>query len=260
MSEDQAPYEREPAQDVVKLTPPRNQVLTPMDMIGQAVANGAGIDVLEKLMSLQERYDASQAKKAYSAAMADAKAEIKPIVKNRKVDFTSQKGRTNYDYEDLAGIADVIDPILSKFGLSYRWRSKQDGSKLTIICVMSHRDGYSEDAAELSADNDNSGNKNSIQAVGSAATFLQRYTLKLAVGLAATKDDDANKATDTKFINDAKVDELLGMAEKAGADKAKFCETLGVKSFAEIPGRDFFKAKSWLQAKMLKAQKDAENA
>lgn len=261
MTEEATPYVREPSRDVIEL-PQRNQVMTPMDMIGQAVANGAGIDVLEKLMSLQERYDASQAKKAYSAAMADAKAEIKPIVKNRKVDFKNKnnEGRTNYEYEDLAGIADVIDPILSKFGLSYRWRSSQNGNKLTIICVMSHRDGYSEDAAELSADNDTSGNKNSIQAVGSTATFLQRYTLKLAVGLAASKDDDGNSADVGKLITDKQCDELLALAEAAGADKKAFCDTLKVQGFAQIPASRFFQAKSFLQAKMLKERKDAENA
>jgi hypothetical protein len=237
----------------------RPQAITPMEMLNTAVERGAGIDVLERLMTLQERYEANQAKKAYSAAMADAKAEIKPIVKNRKVDFTSQKGRTNYDYEDLAGIADVIDPILSKFGLSYRWRSKQDGSKLTIICIMTHRDGYSEEAAELSAENDNSGNKNSIQAVGSTATFLQRYTLKLAVGLAATKDDDGKAADPDEKISENQLTELLDLSEKLGVDKIKFCEWAKIEAFSEIRRTEFQKAKNAILAKGKQAaKKDAE--
>ena len=235
------------------------ETITPMAMIDRALANGAGIEVLERLMALQERYEANQAKKAYSAAMADAKAEIKPIVKNRKVDFTSQKGRTNYDYEDLAGIADVIDPILSKFGLSYRWRSKQDGSKLTIICVMSHRDGYSEDAAELSAENDNSGNKNSIQAVGSTATFLQRYTLKLAVGLAATKDDDGKAADPDEKISEKQLTELLDLAEQLNVDKIKFCEWAKIEAFSEIRRTEFQKAKNAILAKGRQAQKKEQD-
>jgi hypothetical protein len=39
---------------------------------------------------------ADQARRAFDAAMADAKAEIPPILKNKTVDFTSQKGGTNY--------------------------------------------------------------------------------------------------------------------------------------------------------------------
>jgi len=241
----------EPAKtrDVITLEAPRQQVMTPMDMIGQAVANGAGIDVLEKLMSLQERYDANQAKKAYNGAMAAAKAEIKPIIKNRKVDFTSQKGRTNYDYEDLAGIADVIDPILSKNGLSYRWKSRQEGKTVTITCVLSHRDGFSEDAAELSAANDESGNKNNIQAVGSTATFLQRYTLKLALGLAATKDDDGKASDPDEKISEKQLTEILELADSLGVDKIKFCEWAKVDSFTDIRRADFQKAKNAILAK-----------
>src|SRR5690606_13579685 len=37
---------------------------------------------------------------------------------------------------------------------------------------------------------DNSGSKNAIQAIGSTLTYLQRYTLIQALGLAAADDDD----------------------------------------------------------------------
>lgn len=163
--------------------------VTPASMISLALQNGIDLQRLDKLMELHERWEANQARKAFEAAMALAKAEIRPIVKNRKVDFTSAKGRTNYDYEDFAAVADGVDSILARHGLNYRHRPKQDGKSLTIICKMAHRDGHFEET-ELTAFNDETGNKNSIQAIGSTATFLQRYTVKLALGLAATKDDD----------------------------------------------------------------------
>jgi hypothetical protein len=61
------------------------------------------------------------------------------------------------------------------------------------MCIVEHRDGHSEDTS-LTAQPDNSGKKNSIQAIGSTITYLQRYLLKLALGIAASKDDDANSA------------------------------------------------------------------
>lgn len=165
------------------------EAVTPATMISLALQNGIDLQKLEKLMELQERWEANQARKAFEAAMADAKAEIRPVVKNRTVDFTSQKGRTNYDYEDFAAVADAVDSILAKNGLNYRHRPRQDGKSLTIICKMAHRDGHFEEI-ELTALNDESGNKNSVQGLGSTATYLQRYTVKLALGLAATRDDD----------------------------------------------------------------------
>src|ERR1700678_841991 len=119
---------------------------TPMEMIGIAVARGATIEEINQLVDLRDRIEAIEARKAFDAAVSDAKAEIKPIVKNREVDFTNREGkRTNYKYEDLASIADAIDPILAKHGLSYRYRSKQDGKLLTITCVLSHRSGHFEE-------------------------------------------------------------------------------------------------------------------
>lgn len=168
---------------------------TPMQVLAMAVQKGLPPQVLDQMMGLQERWEANQARKAFDAAMAEARAEIKPIVKRREVDFTTNRGRTNYKYEDLAQIAEEIDPILAKHGLSYRHRSKQDGKRLSVTCIVAHRDGHSEETT-LAADNDESGNKNSIQAIGSAATYLQRYTLKLALGLSAAKDDDGRGGVD----------------------------------------------------------------
>lgn len=163
---------------------------TPMDMLRIVIEQGADIAKIEKLMELQERFERNEARKAFDAAISAAKAKIKPIAKKRTVDFTSSRGRTNYVYEDLALVAAEVDPILAEHGLSYRYRAMQDGKKLTVTCIVSHRNGHSEETT-LSAENDESGNKNTIQGVGSSATYLQRYTLKLALGLSAAKDDDA---------------------------------------------------------------------
>ena len=131
--------------------------LTPMDMVGRAVASGASIEVVEKLMALHERWEANQGRKAFDEAMAAAKAEIPVIFKSREVDFTSTKGRTHYRYEDLAEIAKTINPILSKHGLSYRFRTTSPANEpVSVTCIVSHRLGYSEENT-LSAGRDESG-------------------------------------------------------------------------------------------------------
>ena len=64
-------------------------------------------------------------------------------------------------------------------GRTARFRTAQQDGLVRVTCVMSHRDGYSEETS-LQSGVDASGNKNSIQAIGSAITYLQRYTLKAA--------------------------------------------------------------------------------
>jgi ERF superfamily len=180
----------------VQLPATRNDApdTTPMSMLDRAVASGASVEVLEKLMGLQERYETNQARKAFDNAMSAAKAEIPIISKNRQVGFENRGGnQTTYKHEDMAEIARTIDPIIAKHGLSYRFRTTSEVARVIVTCVVTHRDGHSEENS-LSSGHDGSGGKNAIQGLGSALTYLQRYALKAAFGLAASADDDGQGA------------------------------------------------------------------
>jgi hypothetical protein len=223
--------------------------VTPMDMLNRAVSSGADIAMIEKLMGLQERYEANLARKAFDNAMAAAKAEIPNITKNREVDFTSAKGRTNYRYEDLGEIARVVSPILARYGLSYRYRTtSQVNEPVTVTCIVSHRDGHFEENT-LCAGRDESGNKNSIQAIGSTSTYLQRMTLKAALGLAVSSDDDGKASGAAEIISLEQVEQLIELADEVGADKEAFCRYFKVDGFADISTKDFPRAVSALNKK-----------
>lgn len=228
--------------------------LTPMDMLQTAVQGGADIAVMEKLLALQERWEANQGKKAFDNAISEAKAKLPTILKNRTVGYGEGTKRTEYRHEDLAGIAKAVDPILAEHGLSYRFRSNQgEGGIITVTCVISHRDGYSEETS-LSAGRDESGGKNNIQAVGSTTTYLQRYTLKLALGLAAAADDDARTADAPDPITADQLANLRREIEAADADEAKFCEWLKVDKLADLPSNRFWDAVKALQVKKAQAK------
>ncbi len=244
-------------------------VLTPMDMLNRALEQNASMEVLERLMTMQERWEATQARKAYHAAMAAAKAEIPVISKNCSVDFTSQKGRTNYRYEDLAEIARTVDPILSKHGIFYHFITHSiPGEPISVTCVLTHRDGHCVQNT-LTAGRDESGNKNGIQSIGSAVTYLQRYTLKAALGLAAAKDDDGalappvpngdgngasgngQRAPDAanKTITAEQAVTITQLVGEVKADIPKFLTYMRVPSIAEMPANQYQRAIDALNAK-----------
>jgi hypothetical protein len=226
--------------------------VTPMEMLNRAVETGASLEMVEKLMTLQERWEKNQARKAFDNAIAAAKAEIPNITKNREVDFTSAKGRTNYRYEDLGEIARVVSPILARHGLSYRYRTTSvPNEPVTVTCIVSHRDGHFEENT-LCAGRDDSGNKNSIQAIGSTSTYLQRMTLKAALGLAVSNDDDGKQADAADAITLEQVEELVALADEVGADKEAFCRYFKVDGFAHITTKDFPRAVSALNKKRAK--------
>lgn len=233
----QAPLEMEP--------------MTPMVMLDRAVASGASVEVLEKLMGLQERFEANNARKAFDAAISRAKAKLPVIFKGNE---KTGAGGT-YRYEDLAAIARAIDPILAAEGLSYRFRTESNGV-VKVTCIISHRDGHSEENA-LSSAPDTSGSKNAIQAIGSAVTYLQRYSLKAALGLAASKDDDSSFVDENAKITPEQRDELIALADEIGIDKAAYCKHFGIPSLADIPAGSFGKAKTAMLAKRKKATVDA---
>jgi hypothetical protein len=186
---------------------------TPLDLLNRAAAAGAPPEVLEKYMGLFERWEERQAKKAFDAAIARAKAEMPVIVKNRSASFGP--GKTAYKYEDLASVTRSIDPVLSKHGIRYRWRStSRPGEPVTVACIVSHDDGYSEENS-LTAPIDTTGSKNPVQAIISTVTYLQRATLKAAIGLAAGDDDDGRSLANGKQDTSPVTIEQLGRIQQA---------------------------------------------
>jgi hypothetical protein len=166
---------------------------TPNHLIALALDKGADPTTLSKLMDLQERWESGQARKAYVAAMTAFKQEAPAVLKKHdRVDFQSAKGRTAYNYANLGSIVQEITAILGKHELSASWGTEQKGPDVTVTCNITHVAGHRESVA-LTGPIDESGNKNRIQAVGSTVTYLQRYTLLAALGLATGEDDDGRQ-------------------------------------------------------------------
>lgn len=157
----------------------------PPDYLKAAIASGAGVDVIERLLALQERWEAANARKEFDAATAALRADLPKLIKTSKVNYNS----TSYKHEDLAEIIEALAPVLSKHGLSFRWKTASSPTSVSVTCVLVHKSGHSEETG-LCAAPDNSGGKNPIQGIGSAVSYLQRYTLKAALGVAAAEDDD----------------------------------------------------------------------
>lgn len=158
----------------------------PMAMIARAVAQGWEPDRLKQLMDLQERWEANEARKAFVAAMAAFKSDPPAIFKAKKVDIP---GGAKFSHATLAQVCDAACAALAVHGLSHKWETAQNGDAITVTCVITHALGHSE-RTTLTASPDDSGKKNSIQQIASTVTYLERYTLMAACGLAAKDMDD----------------------------------------------------------------------
>lgn len=222
---------------------------TPMEMLANAIDKGMAIETIDKLVALAERWDKTNARKAFDEAIAAAKAAIPPILKNREVDFTSQKGRTHYRHEDMAEIARTVDPILGRHGLSYRYRVTSNVNEpISVTCILSHRQGHYEETT-LHGGRDETGNKNSLQGIGSTITYLQRYTLKAALGLSVSADDDGKVGGNGATVSSEQIDALRSLIVEVAADIPKFCKYMKVERIEDIPAGRYPDAIKALEAK-----------
>ncbi len=225
-------------------------VLTPLTMIDKALSSGATPETLEKLMSLQERWEENQARKAFIASMALARAKFGPILK-RNDGYLSR-----YKYETLSDVMAAVDGPLGDHGFSYDWITEDvDGGRIRVTCVITHEAGHSRKNS-LSGDPketaDAKANMNGFQRMGGAVTYLQRYTLKAALGIAADKDTDG--ASRDKIVEGSQTvnaDEFIylrKLIEDCGAVEAKVLASVNAEALETMTQKQYREAVSKLQA------------
>lgn len=165
---------------------------TPADIVLYAMQKGADIAQIEKFMDLQMKWEADQARKAFVSDMAEFKKNPPKITKDKQVAFNG----TSYMHATLGNVTGAIVEGLARHGFSHRWDTEQQqGGQIVVTCILTHKQGHSE-RTTLSAGRDDSGKKNSIQQMASTVTYLQRYTLLSATGVATNdqEDDDGRAA------------------------------------------------------------------
>lgn len=165
---------------------------TPSELIAIAIQQGIDVDKLEKLMDLQDRWQAQKAKKSFLQAMVRFQSKCPVLEKKKKVAFKDVK----YNYAELGEISQTINPIAADCGLTYRWEINDVDTKINVACIVSHIDGHAE-RTEMSAASDSTGSKNAIQSRASTVTYMQRYTLIGALGL-TTANEDVDGQTEDK--------------------------------------------------------------
>jgi hypothetical protein len=228
-------------------------------MIERLATNPAlNIEVFDRLLAARRSEEDRAAERAFNDALSQAKGELQPVLKTRDVDFTSAKTqtRTKYKYENFADVARSVDPVFSAHGLSYRFGIEQGDDLVRVICIVSHRDGHSERIKlEGKVDPGNTG-MSMVQALGSALTYLQRYSLRAAIGLAAGVDDDGRGAGGASpRIVDEQANELRQLFNETGRSVATMLNLIGVDEIEAMNVDQFMRVRGALN--LAKAEQKA---
>ena len=176
----------------------------PGEMLYLAMAQGKGMDELEKFMDLKDRWEAGEARKAFVAAMSRFKANDIHVSKDKaNLQYSSR-------YTTLGNLVSTVTPFLSQNGLSASWDIDQSGAKIKVTCIITHSLGHSE-SVWMEAPPDASGAKNPIQQIKSTITYLKACTFESICGLASTDanlDDDGNGSHQKAPAKDAKGEDI----------------------------------------------------
>jgi hypothetical protein len=237
------------------------QALTPMELIQVALNQKADIGHFERLMALQERWEANRARRGFVMALNAFKADAPEILKNQRVDYTTRDGdRVSYDHATLDNVCRAATQGLSKHGISHRWTIVQNGDGLIrVTCILTHDLGHSEETTMVSGA-DQSGKKNAIQAIASAVTYLERYTLLAATGLAAANTDNDARGVDAPMETlQVHLDRIAGSENKTQLKRAftdAFSEASALKNTTAM--QTIMEAKDKAKARLSKGEPDAK--
>lgn len=145
-------------------------------------------------------------------ALAEAQAEIENASKNSNNPHFKSK------YADLAEVINTVRPVFSKHGLSVsQFPSFADGLA-SVETVLMHASGqWMSGIASAGV------TKQDAQGVGSAITYLRRYSLAAVAGI-AQEDDDANATVG--HGGKKKADELEEQAKAAARQKVRDAKTV----------------------------------
>jgi hypothetical protein len=166
---------------------------TAMELIDATIAKGVSAADLATLLDVKLKFEAAENKRRFDHALERFRANPPDINKTKHVSFPNKDGKlTEYDHAELDKSNEIVTAALLAVGIYHRWKLGDAGGRTTVTLEL-RGFGHAEEMGTISGPPDTSGGKNSIQAIGSTTTYLQRYVLLASLGLVAEGMDDDGK-------------------------------------------------------------------
>lgn len=235
-------------------------------LVRAAMATGTLADpaTLRELLAVQREWEAGEARKAYTRAMAALKANLPTVIaKDATVAFKSEKTgkETFYRHATLAAVMDAITVPLTNHGFSLAWTPATGDRAVRVTCRLTHTEGHFEETT-LEAPPDTSGMKSPAQAIASTITLLSRYTALALLGI-ATRDmteptgERELTAEELAVVDPEKNMRALRAITKAGRTREE-AERFVERSVSAWTRADLRKLKAWLEPEEAGGARDGD--
>jgi len=213
-------------------------------------------DKLDALWRMRKELLAEEHREAFDSAFAQLAAEMPQVRRDGTVELIKDGKRLGLikfaRWEDMDK---VIRPIMGKYGfaLTFTTVPAPDGKLLIRGELM--REGHSR-IAEIPLPPDVGPGRNSLQAVGSAISYGKRYLAEMLLNIVRCGEDDDGNAAVAGPITAEQADQLAKLVKELNETEERFLQwsRLGVKTFAEIPAREFVRLLNALNDKKRRAE------
>lgn len=175
------------------------------NVIERALSNpSTGVDVLERLLAMQERVNAQQAKTAYTVALATLQPLL-PVITERGRIIIKEKG-TEKVIQDTSfarweDINEEIRPLLAEHGFALNFSNGRSPEGLVRVTTLLKHIGGHQEETYFDLPHDSTGSKNAVQAIGSSTSYAKRYgTLSILNITTKGEDDDGHSAIPAQVV------------------------------------------------------------
>lgn len=177
------------------------------------------------------------AKVEYALAISQMQSELPTVAYD--------KDGHNSKYASFDAIKKTVNPVLSAHGFKDLYFIKQDGKEVCITVKLLHKSGHSEETS-LTLPHETSGNKNSVQAIGSTISYGRRYGLLSILGIATGDDNDGER-----YIAEETAQKIKTILQSSkNIDTKAFLNFMKASCVDKIISKDFEKANIALDRKL----------
>lgn len=211
---------------------------------------------MQALVDLRLKVVAEQRRIDFHDALARVQSEIEPVKKDGTIPLKDNKVIRFAKFESIQGI---VKPLLRAEGFTTRYDERVlDGVPIKAVTVTLTRGGHSESCTLHIPLKDEGPSRNATQSMVSANSYGRRRALIQMLDI-VMEGEDNDGAGDLTPVTEAEANQLKAELAAAGGNPQRFLVWMGVEYFAEIPARDWGKAKQGIRDReVANARKAAE--
>lgn len=205
------------------------------------------VQVIERLLAMQERAQDRDAKRLFMDALADLQAEA-PSIEKRGV-IKSRNGELRSRYVLIEDIEDIYKPLMEKYGFSMTVSvvGIKDGMR-EFSGLLMHRAGH-EKCLSVFLPLDANDSRSKVQSEGSTMSYAKRMLYKAHFNISEKGVDDDGTGVGLDLITKEQLQDLEALLTEVKGNRNVFLQLYDIETLDQLPTRYYSAAIATLEEK-----------